>query len=336
MAYDIQALAGQRLMVGFDATALDGELRFYIAELGVAGVILFARNIETPEQVRGLIGDCQACAAATGRPPLLVAVDQEGGSVARLHRPHFPEFAAAPQIPDAAAAEAGARAMARMLRDLGFNMNMAPVLDVAPAGMDSVMAPRAFGADPGRVGAMGAAVIDGLQAEGIMAVAKHFPGIGRTTADSHKVQPVLDASAESLAAFDLPPFARALSHNVAGVMLSHIRYPALDPDWPASLSAAVVRDLLRGKMGYDGLVMTDDLDMGAIRPAITIETAAARILAADVDLALICHAGPAIEAAHGAICRVIEKDPAMHRRAGICWQRMRLAKQRWLGRGRQT
>ena len=330
----IADLAGQRLMVGFDGTALSDDVKSLITDLGVGGIILFARNVKTPNQVRTLIAGCQRCAVDGGRPPLLVAVDQEGGSVARLRRPHFPEFAAAPDIPDPAAAAAAARKMAWLLRDLGFNMNMAPVLDVAPVDMDSVMTRRAFGVEPDHVGRMGAAVIGGLQAEGIMAVAKHFPGIGRTTADSHMTQPVLDAAMESLETFDLPPFAEAFGRGVAGVMLSHIRYPALDPDWPASLSTAVARDLLRTKMGYDGLVMTDDLDMGAVKPAIPIETAIERVLAADIDLALICHRSTDMETAHGLLCQRIQDDTQMRQRAETCWQRMRRVKADWLGYGR--
>jgi len=158
------------------------------------------------------------------------------------------------------------------------------------------------------VGRMGAAVVAGLQAEGILAVAKHFPGIGRTTLDSHQVQPVMEASAASMADFDLPPFATAFAAGAAGVMLSHIRYPGLDPDWPASLSVAVARDLLRHRMGFDGLVLTDDLDMGAVKPAIAIDTAVARILAADIDFALICHRSGDIEAAHAHLAAALSGD----------------------------
>ncbi len=322
MLEQILDLAGQRLMVGFDGTAFTADLEFLIADLRVGGLILFARNIETPGQVRTLIADCQACAVRAGRPPLLVAVDQEGGPVARLRQPQFPEFPAAPEIHDPAEAEAIARRMGRLLRELGFTMNMAPVVDVAPGGSDSIMALRSFGEDPGHVGRMGAAAVAGLQAEGIMAVAKHFPGIGRTRLDSHRVQPVLDASAESIAAFDLPPFAAAFAAGATGVMLSHIRYPALDPDWPASLSTRIARDLLRGRMGFDGLVLTDDLDMGAVKPAIAIETAVARFLAADIDLALICHRSPDIEAAHQWLCKAMEDDARMRRRAEVCQRRM--------------
>jgi beta-N-acetylhexosaminidase len=142
---------------------------------------------------------------------------------------------------------------------------------------------------------------------------------------------VLAAAAESIEAFDLPPFAEVFNRGVAAVMLSHIRYPALDPDWPASLSMVVARDLLRGKMNFDGLVLTDDLDMGAIKPAISIETSVARILAADIDLALICHRSSDIETAHELLCKAIENDAGLRRQACACRQRMMQVKSEPLG-----
>lgn len=329
MTRDIADLAGRRLMVGFDGTGLTPDLSFLITGLRIGGLILFARNVETPDQVRALIADCQASAARAGLPPLMVAVDQEGGAVARLRRPLFPEFPAAPGMRDAAEAEATARRMGRLLRSLGFTMNMAPVVDVAPAGMESVMAGRSFGSDPVHVGRMGAAVVAGLQAEGVMAVAKHFPGIGRTTLDSHRVQPVMAATAESMEGFDLPPFAAAFARGVAGVMLSHVRYPGLDPHWPASLSVAVARDLLRRRMGFHGLVITDDLDMGAIKPAIGIDTAVARILAADIDIALICHRSGDIETAHALLTAALADDGRMRARAEAHAARIERFKRRY-------
>lgn len=329
MTRDIADLAGRRFMVGFDGTGLTPDLSFLITGLRISGLILFARNMETPDQVRALIADCQACAARAGLPPLIVAVDQEGGPVARLRQPQFPEFPGAPEIRDPAEAEALARRMGRLLRGLGFTMNMAPVVDVAPADMESIMAGRSFGSDPVHVGRMGAAVVAGLQAEGVMAVAKHFPGIGRTTLDSHRVQPVMAATAESMGGFDLPPFAAAFARGVAGVMLSHVRYPGLDPHWPASLSVAVARDLLRRRMGFHGLVLTDDLDMGAIKPAIGIDTAVARILAADIDIALICHRSGDIETAHALLTAALADDGRMLARAEAHAARIERFKRRY-------
>jgi beta-N-acetylhexosaminidase len=177
------------------------------------------------------------------------------------------------------------------------------------------MRKRSFSHDADLVAEIGVTVIEGLQKSQVMAVAKHFPGIGRTTLDSHVDQPVLDADVETLQA-DLAPFTAAANHRVAGMMLSHIRYSALDPDLPASLSIKIARDLLRNRMGYDGLVLTDDLDMGAIRNHFGIDTAVDCILAADIDLILICHKGPAQARAFARTCAWLQKETG-HRLRGL-------------------
>ena len=304
----IEILAGQRLMVGFDGTEFDADLQYMIVELKVGGIILFSRNLEAPEQVARLCRDCQDAAASQGLPPLFVAIDQEGGQVARL-KPPFTQFAGNPAMAGKQDAVEFARVTAAELKQIGVNMDMAPVLDVAAPDVDSVMAGRAFGSDPQWVADMGLTVIEHLQRRGIMAVGKHFPGIGRTVLDSHLALPDLEIDARTLAGADLIPFEAAIAGKVAGIMLSHIRYTGIDPVWPASLSPAVCADLLRRQMGYQGLVMTDDLDMGAIKPAYDIATAIRQIVRADVDIALICHKGPDIEAAFETIRRTLTDDP---------------------------
>lgn len=303
-----EILAGQRLMVGFDGTDFDADLKSLIADLKVGGIILFSRNLQDPQQIQSLCRDCQEEAAGQGLPPLFVAIDQEGGQVARL-KPPFTQFPGNPAMTCEQDAIEFARVTATELKQIGVNMDMAPVLDVAPPEIDSVMAGRAFGGDPRWVAGMGLAVINHLQRRGIMAVAKHFPGIGRTVLDSHRALPDLAIDAQTLSASDLIPFERAMAGDVAGVMLSHIRYTGIDPVWPASLSPAVCAGLLRRCMGWDGVVMTDDLDMGAIKPAYDIATAIHQILSADVDIALICHKGPDIGAAFENICRMLSDDP---------------------------
>jgi beta-N-acetylhexosaminidase len=144
-----------------------------------------------------------------------------------------------------------------------------------------------------------------------MAVAKHFPGIGRTALDSHLEMPRLDAGWQSLAAFDLIPFQAAIARNVAGVMLSHIFYSQIDPDWPASLSQRIAKEMLRRSLGYNGLILTDDLDMGAIKKHFDIQTVIRQILRADIDLALICHKGPDIDAAYSEVHRLLRDDPVL-------------------------
>ena len=286
--------AGQRLMVGFDGTGMNADLKYLIQELHVGGIILFSRNISTPGQVRELCVSIQDQARACGEPPLFVAIDQEGGIVARLKDP-FTEFPGNPHMTGIADAVEFAEITAEELSEHGINMNMAPVLDVAFDPDKSIMADRAFGADPEWVSTLGTAVVANLQKRGVMSVAKHFPGIGRTTLDSHLDLPFLDTDPALFASTDLLPFAAAIEQGAAGLMLSHICYRRMDDTWPASLSGTIARDLLREKMGYHGVVMTDDLDMGAIRNHYDMGTVMQRILTAEVDVALICHRSRNIE-----------------------------------------
>ncbi|MFO7714037.1 glycoside hydrolase family 3 N-terminal domain-containing protein [Desulfosarcina sp.] len=303
-----EVMAGQRLMVGFDGTGFNDDLKFLIGCLRVGGLILFSRNLDTPAQIRQLCRECQEYAGRCGLPPLFISIDQEGGQVARL-KPPFSQFRGNPAMKHPRDAVQFARVTAKELKDMGINMNMSPVLDVVPQGLNSIMAGRAFGSDPAWVSTMGMTVIDHLQQCGVMAVAKHFPGIGRTVVDSHLALPDLDTEKDDLTGFDLIPFKAAIAGNVAGIMLSHIRYTGIDPIWPASLSPAITKDLLRLEMGYQGVVMTDDLDMGAIKPSHPIDTAIGQIMAADVDIALICHKGPDIEAACEKIRKSLVDEP---------------------------
>jgi beta-N-acetylhexosaminidase len=321
-------LAGQRLMVGFDGTEFNEDLKWLIGELNVGGVILFSRNIENPNQIRRLCRTIQEFAVHSGQPPLFIAVDQEGGVVARLRAP-FTQFPGNPAMRELSDAERFARITASELVDVGINMNMAPVLDVVHPGVDSVMASRAFGSDPKWVSQMGGLVIRHLQSNGVMAVAKHFPGIGGTTLDSHIDRPYLKISYKTMQDIDLPPFEAAVYHDVAGIMLSHIMYPEMDDAWPASLSPAIVGGLLREKMRYNGVVLTDDLDMGAIQKYIDIETVADQVLAADIDQALICHKGPNIERAYVRLLNRISADTRIKDHARRSAGRVLSLKKRW-------
>jgi beta-N-acetylhexosaminidase len=295
--------AGQLLMVGFEGQRFDSNLEFLISKLKVGGLILFRQNISGPGQISELCKTAQETARACGQPPLLIAVDQEGGKVARLKKP-FTEFAGNPDMQGIEDAARFATISVRELTSVGINMNLAPVLDVARQGTGGIMKERAFGDDPARVTQLGLAIIKGLQSGGIMSVAKHFPGIGRTRMDSHDDLPFLDTPLETLASWDFLPFESAIRAGVAGVMLSHIVFQQLDANWPASLSAVIAKDLLRGRMAYQGVVMTDDLDMGAVVRHYDIRTVIQRVLGAEIDIALICHKGPAIQAAFEEIMRL--------------------------------
>jgi beta-N-acetylhexosaminidase len=321
--------AGQRLMVGFDGSRFSDTLKHYIENVKVGGLILFSQNLEAPGQISDLCHAAQLFARQCGQPPLFIAIDQEGGAVARL-KPPFTQFDGNPHMRSIHDAREFARITASELSSIGVNMNMAPVLDVLPPNQPSVMASRAFGHDTKWVAQLGTAVIDTMQRRGIMAVAKHFPGIGRTVLDSHEDLPDSDLSAEALAAVDLVPFQAAVEREVAGIMLSHIRYPQIDPQWPASLSPMIARDLLRIKLDYKGLVLTDDFDMGAIAKHFDIPAIVAQCLAAQVDILLICHESPKIEQASREIVRRCESSEELSTWEKYAVQRIVTAKQKYL------
>lgn len=320
-----QQKAGQRLMIGFNGARFNDELKYAIDTLNVGGLILFSRNIISPDQTRELCCTAQSYASQSGQPPLFIAIDQEGGMVARL-KPPFTQFTGNPTMRSIEDAVTFAKVTARELGQIGVNMNMAPVLDVAPIQGPSVMSERVFGSDPHWVTRMGLTVIEQLQAGGVMAVGKHFPGIGRTVLDSHDDLPDLAIDLETLAGSDLVPFQGAIDHHVGGLMLSHIRYTGIDPQWPASLSTPIARKLLRGEMGFKGLVLTDDLDMGAIAKHYHIDEIVMRCLAAEVDILLICHAGPNIEIAFNEILRHCQANENLRRKNETSIQRILSAK----------
>ncbi|MEA3280303.1 MAG: glycoside hydrolase family 3 N-terminal domain-containing protein, partial [Thermodesulfobacteriota bacterium] len=217
---------------------------------------------------------------------------------------------------------------AKELTEIGINMNMAPVLDVAPKGI--LMSERVFGDDPIWVSKLGVKVIDHLQQNKIMSVAKHFPGIGRTTLDSHLDMPLLNADIADLEAVDFLPFKAAIKHHVSGIMLSHIFYKKIDPKWPASLSNRIAKDLLRKQMGFNGIVMTDDLNMGAIKKNYDIKTIIQRMLSADIDIALICHKGPDIEGAFYEILNALKSSQKIMTKGMESVERILEVKQKYI------
>lgn len=298
-------------MVGFDGKSFNEDLKYLIGELYVGGIILFSRNLGNPEEIGALCRDAQDYAKSTGQPPLIIAIDQEGGEVARLKAPVFTEFPGNPAIKTPEDARQFAWITAAELHSIGVNMNYAPVLDVTRPDVPGIMAGRSFGSDPHQAALLGTTIIETLQQNGILAVAKHFPGIGRTVLDSHLDLPIVKEDLDTLETSDLIPFQAAIQSGVSGVMLSHILYEKLDPDWPASLSISIARDLLRTRMGYTGLVMTDDLDMGAITRHYPLETAVDRSLLAEIDQILICHKGPGIETAFERIQQQMRDDASI-------------------------
>jgi beta-N-acetylhexosaminidase len=289
----IEERVGQVMAFGFDDVALTPGLRTIFEQVRPGGVVLFARNVQSPRQLAQLTRDLQRTARANGSPPLIISIDQEGGRVARLRQETgFAEFPSAQTVGASRAAEkwAGeiARAMASEMKAAGINMDLAPVLDVNNNPDNQVIGDRSFGADPALVSACGVAFIQALQDEGIMAVGKHFPGHGDTTVDSHLALPVVAYERARLEAVEFVPFRAAIRAGVAGIMSAHIAFPAIDPTGvAATLSPQVMTHLLRDEFGFGGIRMTDSLEMGALGTSgYPAPLAAATALQAGADMLL--------------------------------------------------
>ncbi len=282
---------GHLFMCGLPGTTLDPGTRDLIKEVNPCGVILFSRNIRGPAQAAALCRDLQEASLEYHSTPLFLAVDQEGGRVSRL-KPPFTEFpgneAMAVSGRPLQEARTFARVTAREMRLVGLNMDLAPVMDVKRGEVEAHLSGRTFGEDPLMVARMGRVVIRTLQEEGVMAVAKHFPGLGRSPVDPHHDLPRIDLHQDELEEVNLVPFRAAIDEDVAGIMTSHAVYPSLDPSMPATLSRMVLEDLLRGWMGYRGLIITDDLEMGALAGRRGVGEAAGSAFAAGADVLLVC------------------------------------------------
>jgi len=278
---------GQLFMIGFLGTSVTPNLASFIKEYKPGGVILFSRNLESVEQIVDLTNDLQACSPHS---PLAISIDQEGGRVSRLPKAFtiFPPCSLLGRINSSELAYAAAATIAKELRAVGVNMNMAPVLDVNSNPDNPVIGDRAFGTTPDVVCELGPATAEGLQDNGVVACGKHFPGHGDTNADSHKELPVVETQREQLEAIEFPPFRRAIERGIASMMTAHVLYRALDPELPATLSPAIVTDFLRRELQYDGVVLTDDLEMHAIIDHYGVEDAAVRAVLAGCDVLLIC------------------------------------------------
>ena len=277
---------------GLAGPVLAARERDFLGRTSPAGLILFARNVESPDQVSRLIADAREAAGGDGR--MLVMVDQEGGRVQRLREPHWPRYPAARAFSKfrrddrekaKKAASLCARKMAHDLRELGFNTTCAPVLDVPVSGADNIIGDRAYAEETEAVIELGGAVAEGLLAGGILPVMKHIPGHGRATADSHLALPRVETPLSELEAHDFLPF-RAL-RRLPMAMTAHVVFSAVDSSAPVTVSEKVIREVIRGHIGFEGLLMSDDLSMRALSGTITERARAS--FAAGCDLALHCN-----------------------------------------------
>lgn len=273
-------------MLGFEGTTLPGEVAALLQQ-GLAGVAVFHRNFASPERLRALTREIRRVT----RRPVLIGIDQEGGTRFALKEPFtvWPTPTEIGLVNDLPLVERMARAMALEIRAVGCNLNFAPMLDLEMSPGSPVTRHRSFGAEPAKVARLGAAFIRGLASGGVLACAKHYPGHGDTHVDPHEDLPVFQGTGDRLNGVELVPFVEAIAARVPLMMTAHILLPKIDPERPASLSRLMLTTTLRDRLGFDGVILADDLGMGAIARRFGPGVAAVETFRAGTDVALLCH-----------------------------------------------
>ena len=310
--------AGQRLMVGFQGHEASADVKKMIRDYGAGSVILFARNVASPEQVAELVRELQGEARDAGQDlPLLVAVDQEGGRVARMRAPwtEWPPMRAVGRHGSEDVARKVGEALAAELHACGIRLDFAPIMDVDTNPKNPIIGDRSFGSDPDLVGRLGAAMIRGLQENGVAACAKHFPGHGDTDVDSHLELPTIEHSRARLEEVELPPFRKAIEAGVASIMTAHVVVRELDDSVPATLSPRVIDGLLRRELKYDGVIVTDDLEMKAVAKHWAPGPSAVLAAQAGCDLLPVCATHDMQVTALEGLVKAVESG-------GISWKAM--------------
>ncbi|MCI9402357.1 MAG: beta-N-acetylhexosaminidase [Oscillospiraceae bacterium] len=309
-----EELAGQVLVVGIEGTKPGPDAHAVIEELHAGGIILFSRNVESAGQLAELTNELKAINQAAGNQPVFLCVDEEGGMVSRMPG----EVADLPSAYDYAQAGgdpyARGEALAAECKAFGFHVDFAPVMDVWSNPNNTVIGKRAFASDAETAALFGQRTADRISYEGVIPVGKHFPGHGDTETDSHVGLPVVDKSLEELRACELYPFQYAFGDHLAAVMVGHILLRQIDPLLPSSLSPKVVDGLLREELGFEGVVFTDDLTMGAVSQGYDLPEAVVLSIQAGCDMALICHKEENARSAHEAILTALEEGTLTRQR----------------------
>ncbi|MGC5771820.1 beta-N-acetylhexosaminidase [Paenibacillus pabuli] len=281
---------GQMILAGVQGTTLDAQAKHMITDQKVGGIIFYANNVSTLQGTAKFVQSIKD-ANRSNPVPIFMSVDQEGGKVSRMPKTveTIPSNRKVGKTKDADLAETMGELLARQIKLTGFNVDFAPVLDVNSNPKNPVIGDRSFGSSADLVSRMGIAEMKGLRSEGIIPVVKHFPGHGDTSVDSHLDLPVVNKTEKQLAQLEWIPFENAVKEQVEAVMVAHILFPKLDPDHPASLSDVIIGQHLRGKFKYDGVVITDDLSMGAIAKNYKLDDAAVSTVQAGSDILLVAH-----------------------------------------------
>jgi beta-N-acetylhexosaminidase len=330
MPVSIRRDIGQLLIGSLPGTTVPSDLRTLAREFQLGGIILFSRNIEAPEQVAELSHDAQQLSTES---PLWISVDQEGGRVARLRAPftEWPPMATLGRSGDAALARRFAAALAAELKAVGITLDYAPVLDIHTNPKNPVIGDRALAETADMVATLGAAIISGLQDNGVAACGKHFPGHGDTSVDSHFDLPIVEHPPDRLRCVEFVPFREAIRAGVAFIMTAHVLVPSLDEEKPATLSGRIVRALLREELGYQGVILSDDLEMKAIAKTYAVPDAAVQAIAAGCDGILICSGDIEVQAATlEALVHAVESGRISYKRLDDALTRQRRAKERFL------
>lgn len=315
---------GQLLIIGFDGTEMSHPLRSLLTKIQPAGVILFARNIVSAEQTFRLLKDCQACVSTR----LFTCVDLEGGRVDRFRNVFGPAPAAADVFAsgDRKLLRKHGQILGQACASLGFNTDFAPVVDLAFEASRKVMSSRAVSDDPVEAALYAREFLSGLRAAGVLGAIKHFPGLGEANLDTHHELPKVKKLWKSLWEEDLAPY-RALRRVAPMVLVSHAAYPSVDKG-PASLSRKWITDILRKKIGYRGLVVSDDLEMGGVLKAARVDEAAVEHIRAGGDIALVCHLEEHVVRCHEALIQEFERNRQFARRCQESIRRVLALKKR--------
>ena len=286
----VEEKVGQMVMVGLEGHSLDEHVQEMIENHYVGGFILFSKNIENPQQLVNLTDDLKN-ANGKNSIPLFLSIDEEGGRVSRMP-PEFkklPPNGAIGKKNDPMLSHEIGRTIAKQIKSLGFNMDFAPVLDINSNPNNPVIGDRSFSSDEKIVSELGIQTMKGIQSENILSVVKHFPGHGDTDVDSHLGLPLVNKDIDELMELELLPFKKAIDNGADTVMVAHILYDKIDPQYPATLSRPIIQGILREQLGFNGLIITDDMTMGAIMENYDIGEAAIQSVKAGSDIVLVCH-----------------------------------------------
>lgn len=281
---------GQLIIVGFDGTRINEEALDYIGNLKVGGFILFARNIVDEGQTLNLLNKLKE-ANSNNDIPLFLSIDEEGGRVSRLPESFvkIPEMIKVGNVDNEDLSYEIGSILGERVKSLGFNMNFAPILDINSNPGNPVIGNRAFGSTVESVTKNGLGVMNGIRDLDVIPAVKHFPGHGDTNVDSHINLPIIRKAIDELRSFELIPFIKAIEEDVEMIMVAHILYPEIDEDYPSTMSPKIIEGLLRRELGYEGIIVSDDMTMGAIVKNYTLEEGVLSFIKSGGDIALVCH-----------------------------------------------